>query len=117
MADQANKYDQNIHFADAGNNDNVAATEDDLRNGMTASSSTRLQLRDDANHPRQNYKPVMYQEIPVPENVDPMTRALFLAINQMNYMILSQGKCLMMLEQTCCSRRKHRRPNSRTPLP
>ena len=85
MADQVNNIDQNAYFADIGNND-IDGHKLDIRDGMTASSSARSQSRDNANPPRQDYEPTVYQEIPVPENADPTTKALFEAINLTNYM-------------------------------
>ena len=68
MADQTFNNDQNIPFADTGNNNNDAAFEQDPRDGWTSSSSTRSQPRDTTHHPRQNYESVAYEEIPVPKN-------------------------------------------------
>ena len=124
MADQAVDNNQNAHLADpinniddhsVGNNINMVSPEQNYRDVLTASSSFRSQLCDDDYHPPKNYKPNAFQEVPVPADANATTRALFVAINQTNYMIFSQGEWLRMLEQTRRAPRRHRRPDTPPP--
>ena len=88
MVDQAINNDQKVHLVDAGNNnDDLVEHELDIRDRRIASSSTPTHSFDQPR--RQNYKTAVYEEIPVPENADSMIKALFVAINLANYMILA----------------------------
>ena len=89
MADKVNNVDQNAYFVDASNNNDVDGHKLDIRDGMNVSSSARSQSHDNSNPYRQDYDLAVYQEIPVPENADSMIKALFVAINLANYMILA----------------------------
>ncbi|CAI8594763.1 unnamed protein product [Vicia faba] len=135
MADQIAENNMNFRIIDVNNNvadnnaglnnagtagHNVVPTANmpgpsDYRDGATASSSSIPQRLEDDRSPPQHYQPIQFHEVSVFAGADTTIRALFAAINQINYPIFAQGERLRVLEDARRAPRRHMRPQS--PLP
>ena len=134
MADQV-RDDQNIRVVDTNNGladkngltDNTgnpghntipvstALGPSTHRDGATASSSAVPPPLGEDDAALANYRAAQFQEVPVPAGADATTRALFVAINQTNYLIFAQGERLRALEDDRRPPRRHRRPQTPPP--
>ena len=85
------------------------------RDGVTASSSSVPPPLEEDNAAPISLRAAQFQEVSVPAGADAITRALFTAISQTNYLIFAQGERLRALEDDRRPARRHRRPQTPPP--
>src|ERR1044072_4909935 len=110
MADPATNMENPPHD-DLAEQNNAVFHEADPRDGHTTSSSTGSYRGDERraeSHRRRAAEPAVFQEVQPPPDADPTVTALFVAINNTNLMLFTQGERLHVLESSRRSPRRHR---------